>query len=184
MTSMDNPKFSFRFVSLNETLNGVNKLNRKKASQASDIPVKIIKENKDVISFDVFHNFNNALSSCSFPTALKYVDVRAAFKKEDKTDKENYRPISILPNLSKVTKGLCMTKCTLFLIKSFQNCNAVLAQNSVLIHMIEKWRTYLDTGGHGSALLTDFSKAFDCIDHQLLIAKLNAYGVDTNSLTF
>ena len=42
MTSMDNPKFSFRFVSLNETLNGVNKLNHKKASQASDIPFKII----------------------------------------------------------------------------------------------------------------------------------------------
>ena len=61
MTSMDNPKLSFRFVSLNKTLNGVNKLNRKKASQATDIPVKIIKENKGVISFYVFHNFNNAL---------------------------------------------------------------------------------------------------------------------------
>ena len=61
MTRMDNPKFSFSFVSLNEILNGVDKLNRKKASQATDIPVKIIKENKDVISFYVFHNFNNAL---------------------------------------------------------------------------------------------------------------------------
>ena len=98
MTSMDNPKFSFRFVSLNEALTGVNKLNCK----ATDIPVKIIKENKDVKSFYVFHNFNNALSSCSFPTGLKYADVPPAFKKDDKTDKENYRLISILPNLSKV----------------------------------------------------------------------------------
>ena len=48
--------------------------------------------------------------------------------------------------------------------------------------MIEKSRKYLDTGGHGSALLTDLPKAFHCIDHELLIAKLNAYGVDTNLL--
>ena len=59
---------------LHKTLNGINKLNRKKASQATDIPVKIIKENKYVISFYVFHNFNNALSSCSFSTALKYAN--------------------------------------------------------------------------------------------------------------
>ena len=79
---MHNPKFSFRFVSLNETLDGVNKLNLKKASQATDIPVKTIKENKDVASFYAFHNFNNALSSCSFSTTLKYADVRPAFKKD------------------------------------------------------------------------------------------------------
>ena len=136
MTSRDNPKFSFRFVSLNKTLNEVNKLNRKKASQATDMPVKIIKENKDVISFHVFHNFSNALSSCSFPTALKYAGVRPALRKDDKTDKENYTPISILPNLSKVYQRLMYDQMyPFFLIKSFQNCNAVfvkvLAQNSV-----------------------------------------------------
>ena len=70
MNDMDNPKFSFRLVSLNETLDGVNKLNLKRASQATDILVKIIKENKGVVSFYVYHDFNNALSSCSFPTAL------------------------------------------------------------------------------------------------------------------
>ena len=55
--------------------------------------VKIIKENKDLVSFYVFHNFNNALSSCTFTAALKYADVRALFKKDDKTNKENYRPL-------------------------------------------------------------------------------------------
>ena len=43
---------------------------------------------------------------------------------------------------------------------------------------------YVESSSHGSTLLTVVSEAFSCIDHQLLIAKLNAYGVDTNSLYF
>ena len=44
--------------------------------------------------------------------------------------------------------------------------------------MIEKWRKTLDMGGETGAVLTDISKAFDCIDRNLLIAKLNAYGFE------
>ena len=72
----------------------------------NDIHVKVIKENKDIIAFLINHDFNNSLSSSAFPTALKYADVRPIFKKDDQTDKENYRPISILPTLSKVYKRL------------------------------------------------------------------------------
>ena len=50
--------------------------------------------------------------------------------------------------------------------------------------MIEKWRQSLSSGGQAAAVLTDLSKAFDCIDHELLIAKLNTYGFDNSSLTF
>ena len=66
------PNFAFEFVSLGETIKNVNKLSFKKASQTLDIPVKIIKENKDLMSYFVYNNFNNALSSSQYLDGLKY----------------------------------------------------------------------------------------------------------------
>ena len=85
MREKGQPKFSFHFVTLEETL--------KEVALLSD-------KNRDLIAYFVLHN--NALSSSEYPASLKYADITAIFKQDDKTDKANYRPISILPNLSKI----------------------------------------------------------------------------------
>ena len=51
-----------------------------------------------------------------------------------------------------------------------------------LITLIEKWKKSLDNGGSFGALMTNLSKAFDCLSHELLIAELDAYGFDNKSL--
>ena len=106
MKNIVNFTFSFNFISHEDTVKELNKLKSKKASQKTDIPIKIVKENVDIISHFRYHNFNNSLSCSTFPTGMKYADVTPIHKKDDKTDKTNYCPISVLPNLSKVYERL------------------------------------------------------------------------------
>ena len=188
MREKGQPKSSFHFVTLEETLKEAALLSDKKASQASGIPVKINKESRDLIACFVLYNFNNALSSTEYPASLKCADTTPVFKKDDKTDKTNYRPISILPNLSKIYEQFMQNQMYPYLnqVSSKYQCGVRKGYNAqhCLMAMIEKWRKFLDIGGHAGALLTDLSKAFDCIDHELLIAKLHAYGFDTDALKF
>ena len=106
MENLGNSTFSLNFISHDAIVKELDKLKTKKASQKTDIPIKIVKENVDIISHFLHHNFNNSLSCSTFPTGMKYADVAPIHKKDDKTDKTNYFPISILPNLSKVYERL------------------------------------------------------------------------------
>ena len=125
--------------------------------------------------------------SCSeYPASLKYADITPIFKKDDKTDKTNFRPIRVLPNLSKIYERFMQNQMYPYLNQIFSKyqCGFRKGYNAqyCLMAMIEKWRKLLDIGGHAGALLTDLSKAFDCIDHELLIGKLHAYGFDNDAL--
>ena len=69
--------------------------------QETDIPSKIMKENSDIFASVFYNCFNENIRLETFPDTLKQVSVNTIFKKGCRTSKENYRPVSILPNISK-----------------------------------------------------------------------------------
>ena len=92
----------FIFEAKNKILVEIHNVDNKKACQESDTPVKIIKDDIDIFSEFIFHNFNNPIFDATFPLELKNADVIPVFKKEDRNNVESYRPISIFLNLSKI----------------------------------------------------------------------------------
>ena len=177
--------FSFSNVSLNNIENKIANLNINKPTTFNNIPAKILVDYKDIYSQFIFTFYNNCISESSFPSTMKMAEITPAHKKDDKTDKSNYRPVSILPSISKVFERIkedisqyMRNKLSPYLYgfhKGYytQHC---------LIIMFIRWKKALDKHNIAGALLTDFSKAFDSINHGLLIAKLEAYGFDLSSL--
>ena len=82
-------------------------LNTTKACQDTNIPTKILKENADIFSDFLFAYYNaSVVKSSKFPSILTLADIIPVFKKGDKECKNNYRPVNILPNMSKIFESV------------------------------------------------------------------------------
>ena len=178
--------FSFGPLPYDDVLKKVKTLYTARASQRSDIPTKILNQNSDYFAECFYENINQCISKSIFPSDLKLADVTPVYKKKSKNSKDNYRPVSILSNISKIYEICIYDQIQLFfdsLLSKYQ-CGVHRSYNAqhCLITLIEKWKKTVDNGGAFGALLTDLSKAFDCLPHELLIAKLDAYGFDKSSL--
>ena len=67
-----------------------------------NLDVKVLKENTDIFSNFLCNSFNNSIKLSAFPEILKYVDITPSYKKSNKDINGNHRPVSVLPNLSKI----------------------------------------------------------------------------------
>ena len=149
---------SFYFSHVKE----IKKLNLNKAVQDSDIPVKILKENADFFADYIYLQFNEAVDSSKFADFFKSADISAAFKQGSRNKKENYRPISILPLVSKIfEKIICRQLSNHFhnILSKFQcGFRKGYSPQHYLLFMIDKWKKAVDNYKVFGAVLTDLSK--------------------------
>ena len=178
--------FSFRKVSFKEIETEIRLLKLNKAYQYSDTPTKIIKENLDIFSNFICEGINNSINSSIFPSCLKHAVVTPLHKKCKKSLKENYRPVSMLPILSKVFEKSIFKQMSSFsndIFSKYQyGIRKGFSTQQFLLAFLEKRKKSIDRGKVFGALLTDLSKVFDCRNHDLLIAKLNACGFSLPAL--
>ena len=164
--------FSFNAVTLHDVETVVTSLARKKASTRNSIPTRVLKENINICCEPLTNIINSEITNSSFDSCLKRADVAPIHKAEETTNTNNYRNVSLLFTLSKIFEKLLQPQIITF--PYLCGYRKGYSAHHALLSMLEKWKVFLDKGGYGGDIFMDLSKAFDTLDHDLLVAKLHA----------
>ena len=129
--------------------------------------------------------FNKCVESCTFPTSMKMADISPIYKKLDNLCKNNYRSVNLLSVLSRLFETIMAEQ----LITYFEHILSPLLSayrkgyscQHVILRLTELWRDALDNDKYVGTVAMDLSKAFDCMPHGLLLAKLHSYGVSSKA---
>jgi hypothetical protein len=161
----------------------IRKLDINKAADIYGISTKMIKEGGPVMVEIITKLFNMSIAQGKFPDALKNAKVIPIHKDDSRSEMSNYRPISLLPTLSKIIEKLMYARLISFFTKhnilyenqfGFQsNMFTEDAVNKLLNYITET----LEKNEYGVCIFLDFAKAFDTVNHDILIEKLEHYGI-------
>ena len=179
--------FDFQQVKPPEVKRLLKEIDVKKAVGADTIPPKLIKIGADIIAEPLMKATNCCLRQGIFPDNAKIASVVPVNKgKPDKYDVLSYRPVSILNDFSRTYEKVIKNQLISYFEKYFSPFISAYRKSystqQVLIRLLEEWREKLDKNFVVDAVLKDLSKAFDCIPHDLIIAKLAAYGIERKTL--
>ena len=161
-----------------------------KAAATDNLSGKFLKDGAHVLARPISQLFNLSIKLNSFPRSCKIAKVKPLFKKGSKTDPQNYRLISLIPLLSKFIERIVHDQTEEFLTKNkllrrFESgFRKNYSTNTCLGHLTDKITTGFEKGLFTGMILNDLQKAFDTIDHQILLKKMKYLGFSKNTITW
>ena len=181
--------FSLKPTTIDNVKKLLSKIDTKKAVGIDTIPRKLIKMVSNFSSPILTTAINSSVENNVFPENTKVATVVPLDKgKPDKNDISNFRPVSLLNTFSKFCERVIKGQLVLSMENYFSPLASVYRKNystqHVITHLAEEWLEHLDENFVVGAVLTDMSKAFDCIARDLLIAKLAAYCFSDTALRY
>ena len=167
--------FKFQYVSEKTVKSHLNSLKRNKATGHDQLPPGMLKDTTSVIAKPLCYIINLSLKTGIFPTDWKQAKVSAHHKSGVTSDFSNYRPISILPTLSKIMEKIVHSQLMTHLEENNLLCKSQFgfrANRSTELAttiFLDDIRREVDKGNLVGAIFVDLSKAFDSISHSSLL---------------
>ena len=184
IVSLDCSQFSFNPPDVTSVFKKLSSLNARKASGADNVSNFLLKDCATGLAKPLCHISNLSLSSGIFPSGWKKAVIQPVYKhKGERGCPQNYRPIALLPSVSKVCEQFVreqlLTHAAVANALPDEQFGFLPGRSTVwqLLQVLDDWERALDNGESIHACFLDIAKAFDRVDHRLLLIKLRSIGV-------